>query len=245
MKNRPKTAVHPIIIVYNGIMKKRYFFVLLVLTVAFGACTDFFSGSLATWAARDPDKLVPPVNADNVFDIIAEFENNPDASLAVLKRIQNALADAPDGEKITLQVAALEAAANAVGLVNAVFGAITDPDDIMEDSAKDIMLDVINGMTNLEAAGSLLLDVLPAPGTPEFKAFVASANPNDLAFAAVILLAGEAKRQPGDMGAYIDGFGATSNPVENLAIELAKAAQEHPDEMTGPMKDIIKGLNLA
>ena len=217
--------------------KRRFFLVLVILGVAvfFASCTDFFSTSWASWAARDPDSLVPTVTPGNVDELIALAENNPDLSLAVLKKIRDASKKASGTDKQKLQNAALEAAVNAAGLGQAVLGVAKDLGSL-EDDAKDIVIDAINGMDNLDAAASILAEIL-AGG---FDA--STADPNDLALAAVVILAAEAKKAPGGIDDYIDHFQDTPlTPVEQLAVDLALAAK---DNVSGPLKDLLDNLNL-
>ena len=219
-------------------MKKSYFcFVsmLLAVVVVSVSCTDFFSTSWASWAARDPDNLIPAVTPENVDELIAKAENNPDLSLALLKKIQSAANSASGTDKQKLQNSALEAAVNAAGLGQAVLGVATDLGSL-EDDSKSIVIDAINGMDNLDDAASILADIL-AGGFDD-----STADPNDMAMAAVVLLAAEAKKSPGGIDDYIDHFQDTPlNPVEQLAVDLALAAK---DNVSGPLKDLLDSLNL-
>ena len=221
-------------------MRKHYFFfvpVILAVMAVLVSCTDFFSTSLAPWAARDPDKLIPAVTAGNVNELIAMAENNPDLSLAVLKKIRDAANKATGEDKHKLQSAALEAAVNAAGLGQAALGAASDLGSL-EDDPKAVVIDAINGMDNLDAAASILTEIL-AGG---FDA--TTADPNDLAMAAVVLLAAEAKKAPGGIDGYIDHFDsqAPQSPAEQLAVDLALAAI---DNVSGTMKDLLESLNLV
>ncbi|MDR2258061.1 MAG: hypothetical protein LBE14_02805 [Treponema sp.] len=226
-------------IVYVGI-----FFMVLPL---FFSCTDFFSTSLASWAARSPDSLIPTVTAGNVDELIANSENNPDMSLAVLKKIEDALKNAGSGEASALQAAALGAAANASGFGSAILNKADDISKIMEDkdNAKGMVVDAIQDMPNLKETSETLTTILPKPGTGEFDAFVEKANPDDLATAAAVLLAAEAKGKEN----YIDTFdpGAADTESAKLAVELARAASRkyEEDNSTGRLKDILEGLNLV
>lgn len=210
------------------------------------SCTDFFSTSLAPWAARDPNSLIPPVTTGNVDELIAGAENNPDMSLAILKKINDALKGADADEASSLQAAALEAAANASGLGPAILNQADDISQIMEDkdNAKGLVIDALNDMPNLKETGETLTSILPEPGTPEFAAFVEKADADDLATAAAILLAAEAKNQGED---YINTFDASAaTGSAKLAVELAAAASRKYEETesSSRLKDILEGLNL-
>lgn len=247
-------------------MRKRYFFfitVTLAFTAVFTSCTDFFSNSWARWAARDPDKLVPKVTAGNVDELIATAENNPDLSLAILKKIQAATNGASEDDKLKLQSAALGAAANAAGLGQAVLGAAgqltslsgdNSEDDIKD--ATDMLLNAINGMKNLEASCAALCGILPDPADQAaFDAFTAAASANDLAMAAAMLIAGEVKNQVNNdvtPEEYLEDIknrieqGDDLKESENLAraMALAAAIPGRENELSGPLKDVLEGLNL-
>ena len=229
--------------IYNNTMIKRYFVLFAaipVILVLFGSCTDFFSTSLASWASRDPDKLVPAVTTDNVDELVASAENNPDLSLAVLKKIRSAAKGATGDNKQKLQDAALEAAVNASGLGQAVLGVATDLASL-EDDPRAVVTDAIKGMNNLDDAALILSEIID----DDFD--MDKADPNDLALAAVVLLAGEAKKaeqEPGGIDAYIDNFNPndpTLSPEEKLAVDMALAAK---DKISGPLADALRELGL-
>jgi hypothetical protein len=224
------------------------------------SCTDFFSTSLAPWAARDPSKLVPAVTTGNVDELIALAENNPDLSLEVLKKIKAAAENASPEDKAKLQAAALEAAVNASGLAQSVLNNAGEISSIANaDDAKKLVLDAVNSMSNLEEAGSLLNQIIPAPADPlhpeddpAFTSFTDNASVDELAMAAVVLMAGEAKQTVNSGGTasledYIDSVDP-ANPTgsQELAVAMALAATvaTRADELSGPMRDALKGLNL-
>jgi len=241
--------------------------------VLFASCTDFFSASWAKWAARDPDKLIPKVTTGNVNDLVAKAENNPDLSLALLKKIQDAANSASGNEKLKLQSAALGAATNAVGLGQAVLGAAGSLTSLSGDTqtqiedAKNMVLNAINSLQNLDATSSALVSIVPNPYdadgniTPEFQAFSDTASANDLAMAAAVLIAGQAKNYVNDpnnsddpddyissLGNRIDG--TSTDPLtdqENYAraMALAAAAVSRSGELSGPLQDVLSGLNLV
>jgi hypothetical protein len=220
------------------------FFIVLPL---FFSCTDFFSTSLASWAARNPESLIPKVTTDNVDELIASSENNPDMSLAVLKKIQDALKGAGSGATSDLQAAALGAAANASGFGSTILNKAGDISKVMEDkdNAKGLVVDAISDMPNLVETSETLTAILPKPGTGEFDAFVEKADADDLATAAAVLLAAEAKGKDD----YIDSFDPNTADTESarLAVELARAASQkyEEDNSAGRLKDILEGLNLV
>lgn len=250
-----------------GRRRTRFFFVPMIIAgfTLLMSCTDFFSNSWAKWAKRDPDRLIGKVTADNVDELIATAENNPDLSLAILKKIQDAANGASDKDQVKLQSAALGAAVNAVGLGQAVLGAAgkltSISADNAEEDAKNMVVDAINSLKNLEAVNSALTSILPDPGadplTPsaEFSAFAAGASADDLALTAAVLIAGEAKKQidgyNGDVDAYVDDItdrveNGTLTYTENLAqaMAIASVLVDRQDELSGSLLDVLNGLNL-
>jgi hypothetical protein len=224
--------------------------IIFLLTGLLLSCTDFFSNSLAPWAARSPASVIPAVTTGNVNDLIASAENDPDMSLEVLKKIKDALAGASPEEASSLRAAALAAAANASGFGSAVLNGAGDISKLMEnpDNSKGMMVDALNDMSNLGTSSDNLTAILPEPGTADFDAFVEKASADDLAAAAAVLFAAEAKGSS-DSDGFINDFDA-NNPNNSssaaLSVELAKAASRKYDESDsgGRYKDLLSGLNL-
>ena len=229
--------------------KKQTILLILLIGMAalLGSCLDFFSNSWASWAARDPSSLIPAVTLDNVNDLIEMAENDPDLSLALLLRIGEAVDDASDEEKAALQAAAVEAAVNAVGLGQTIAGAAGDFANISDvDSAIDVIMDAINNMPNLDEVSEALFDLLPAPGSGEFNTFIENATAEEIALAAILLLAGEAKKYDSDPNHNIHNFdisGEGSDEAE-LAKALAMSLTTIQDELPPNLYDILSGLNL-
>jgi hypothetical protein len=223
------------------------FFAVLVAAGLVCSCTEFFSTSLAPWAARDASSLIPPVTTGNVNDLITGSENNPDMSLAVLKKIQDAVNGASAEEASSLQAAALQAASNASGIGPVLLNKAGNISDVVNnpDSARDMVVDAINEMPNLKETGEALAAVLPEPGTPAFDAFVEKASADDLATAAAVLLAAEAKDKDADFINNFDPAAANTSSAQ-LAVALGTAASKKFDEgdSSGRFKDILGGLNL-
>ena len=217
------------------------------------SCTDFFSTSLAPWATRDPDKVIGNVTAGNVNDMVALAENDPSLSLAVLNQIQTAInGNISDQEKLVLQNAAVGAAINASGLGQAALEMVSNISNFEGSDSADLLIQAIDGMKNLEEAASVLSGILPDPSDRDsFDAFTESASADDLAMAAALLIAGEAKKMGGDnINDYISSLGQnieegkTLTYEENLAYEIALAALDRSQELSGPLGDLIAGLNL-
>jgi hypothetical protein len=219
------------------------------------SCTDFFSNSLAPWAQRDRTKLTVKVTADTVDQLLADYGNDPDTSLAILKGIKDAVKGASGHDKLDLQSAALEAAANAAGLGNTVLNqfntildAVADPDPTVIEST---IQNIIDSLDNLQGASAALLGALPDPAVDPtgFDNFVANSSPDKLALAAAVLLAAEAENN-GGAGSYISGFNPASpaTPNEEMAAAIAtKIAGDYasPDsEVDKVIQNMLAQLNL-
>jgi hypothetical protein len=231
---------------YRGIL-----FALAVLIFPL-SCTEFFSTTLAPWAARDSASLIPPVTAGNVQDLIAQAENNPDLSLAILQRIKTAKETAKGEELSRLQAAALEAAVNATGLGSSLLSKAGEISNVVGDAdkAKDLVIDAINGMSNLSEASSLLDAILPksGDGSAAFQSFVDASSSENLAMSAAVLLAAESKKHA-SVNDYVENFdpNKTLTPGEQLTVNIANAALKkiETEGSGGPLGDILSGLNLV
>jgi hypothetical protein len=212
------------------------------------SCTQFFSTSWAPWAAREYDKLIPAVTADNVDQLTSIYENDPDGSLALLKKIQESQ-ESSDESSPVLEAAALKAAVNSIGLVSAIAGVAGDLSG-WDDSTdfKGIFENALNGMKNLEDASAALFEILPGIDDPGFDDFIAFASADDLAMGAVVLLLGEVSANVDfdDPDAFNDFL---ESLPDNQNIQLAKALVEASiakgDELSGPLRDILDNLNLS
>jgi hypothetical protein len=230
--------------------------VLGIVLFSLGSCTQFFTTSLATWAQRDPADLVPEVTASNVDTIVEQADKSPDLSKSVLKKIEETLKDNPPKsteDKVKLQTAALDAAANASGLVPAL---LDNSEDIVnaidsenpEDTVIPLVSEIIAGLDNLSDVSTSLIAIIPDPDTDAFNAFVAEASPEDLAMAAIILLTAEAQTA-GGVQEYIENFDPESSSLsgdEALAVALATQAVDlyATEGGTGHLSDILGSLNL-
>ncbi|MFQ3547477.1 MAG: hypothetical protein SNJ56_03995 [Termitinemataceae bacterium] len=215
------------------------------------SCREFFTTSLAPWAARDPASLIPPVSVSNIDDLVVLTANNPDQALALLGNINNALNGASPADVPVLQAAAVEVAANASGISQAVLAQMDDLMAAMGGSGNvvSVISEAIGGLSNLSGSATLLEQILPDPNTDAFNAFVAQSSPEALAMAAIVLLAAEAQASPGGVESFINGFDP-SNPnsdTQTLAVALAAAAAASyaASGGTGPLADILSNLNLT
>jgi hypothetical protein len=219
--------------------KKIGFLPCLAVLVLNLSCSDFFTSSLASWAQRDPSSLIPAVTTGNVNDLILLTESSPDQSLALLRGI--AAAD-PSPE---LQAAAITAATNASGIGAAILQHAGDISTIDASNAEGIVADAINSLSNAVEAGAVLESIIPIPPPPpstDWDDFVAEASAEDLAMAAVVILAGKAK-DSGDPATYISAFSSTLGPSEELAQALADAALAKPDR-SDLLEDLLDGLHF-
>lgn len=220
--------------------------------LSLGSCRQFFTTSLAPWAARNPASLIPPVTTTNIDELLTKFANNPDQSLALLDKIADALDTASATDAAVLQAAALQAASNASGVATSVFSNAGTMLETLQGSGDiiPVISDAIAGLSNLAPSATALTSILPDPSdTDAFDAFVAQASPEDLAMAAIVLLAAEAQADSGGVEDYITNFNpASPNPgAEALAVALAEAAATAyaASGGTGPLADILAGLNLT
>ena len=218
----------------------------LFIVMFFASCTDFFSTSWFSWAARDPDALIPKVTAGNVNEMAAMFEDDPDGSLALLKKIKDAHSSASGEDKKKLQNAALEVSVNSTGLTGAllkVANNIGDFSNLDENDAKDLLQKTINSMNNLASAGALLLEILPDPDDEEkWDAFIESANPNDLAMAAIVIVLGDVKANYDSIEEYVEE-GGNSESIK-MAQAIIEVLQVEPIELSDMLAKIIEQLKL-
>jgi hypothetical protein len=222
----------------------------LLASLIFVSCTDFFTTSWGEWAARDPASLIRKVTASNVDELISMSENNPDLSLEVLKKISNAAGSASGTEKTKLQTAAVTAAVNASNLTTTLMNNVSNVSALEDaDAVKALVTNTLNSMNNLAPAADNLAAVLPDPAdTGAFEAFVDSASADDLALAAALILAGEAKKSGNldDFSNY-NSSNPTSGPlylVEQLAVK-AKDKYDAGDSAGSSLKDLLGALYLV
>ena len=248
-------------------MKHFYRHILIITAIFAGflcfSCTDFFTTSLFPWASRNPNDIIPKVTKDNVDDLIELFENDPDGSLALLKKIKDAAGEASGDEKNQLLGAALEAAVNASGLGQAIISAAGNINNLKdEEDVRGMLLETMDKLTNLEETSAILSGMLPKPGdypdhpNPEFLEFCDKAKTEDLAMAAVVLLLGVASKScDGDFNALLDDplkFLDNKNLDFKDSVELAQAmalvaAIKGKDEILekdSPLRNILEHLNL-
>jgi len=247
---------------WSTILRYRFFCIILGVSAALviASCTDFFSTSLFPWAARDPNSLIPTLTAQNIDDLLKLAENDPNLSLALLKKIQSAKNGMSVADQQKLMNASLQAAVNAAGLGQSVLGAAGSLATIdfkaadATDQAKNAVLNAVGSLSNLDAASQALLGTLPQPGSnpaapsQEFIDWAKNANPDDMAMAAVVLVAGGIGNisDTSDEGIkeYLDGLSNKTETPENLALALAIATQLEGRKVSGPLGSVLEGLQL-
>ncbi|MDR2184737.1 MAG: hypothetical protein LBO80_03580 [Treponema sp.] len=216
----------------------KYGLLFLLLLVFAAGCSDFFSASLAPWAARDPADLIPDVDAGNVWELVKLTEDDPDLSLELLKNIRGAAAGASPPDQAKLWAAGLTAAANASELGSAILRNLRGKDDLNADGIRSLINNALNDAGNLRAAAAVLEQILGTDPVTANPGFVNAASAGDLAMAAAILLAAEAKQS--GLSNFIDSY--MPDPG-SLIYKLAAEAYGKPD-VSGAIKDVIDGLNL-
>jgi hypothetical protein len=224
----------------------------LVVFLFFVSCTGFFTTSWGEWAARDPASLIPKITVSNVGELISMSENNPDLSLEVLKKIGNAAGSASGTDKTKLQNAAITAAVNASNLTTTLLANASNVSTLEDaEDVKDLITNTLNSMGNLTPASDALTGILPDPAVDSsgFDAFTDSASADDLALAAALILAGEAKKSVNSED-FIANYtpGSPANAPLILAEELAGKAKEKYDagaNADSPLKDLLDKLGLV
>jgi hypothetical protein len=223
-------------------VKKKIMIPGVLLSLVFVSCTDFFTSSWGTWAARDPANLIRNVSAGNVDEYITMAENNPDLSLELLKKIGGASGSASGSDKAKLQSAAVTAAINASNLTTTLMNNAADVSSLENtDDVKNLVTSTLNSMNNLTPASDALVGILEQ----DKAAFMASASADDMALAAVLILAGEAKKAGPDV--FSDYENATippsSQPTIDFVEELATAALDKQQSGGGEDSELLKLLD--
>ncbi len=234
----------------------------LCAAFALASCQDFFTTSLAEPLARDPADLIPTVTAGNAAELAAQVSNDPDASLVVLDGLETAIASASAAEVPALVALALEVTSNASGVGGALLesaGPIADllmNGDFSDTSTQTdlfaIIDDSIAGLDNLGGSADTLTSIITdlTDGGSTLADITATASADDLAMAAVVLLANEASSSSySGVEDYVDYLGSSPSlsASEQLAADLAEAAAAKyaAEGGTGPLADLLSSLNLT
>ena len=182
------------------------YFVAAAACLALASCQQFFTTSLAKPLARDPASLIPAVTASNAKALADTVADDPAGSLVVLKGLADVVASAPPAEQPALAALALDVAANASGVGSALLestGEIADlvtggnlSDPATQDKLFDAIDNAIGGLANLGDSAETLTTILT--GTSATIGQIAeNATADELAMAAIVLLAANAKDSGG------------------------------------------------
>jgi len=228
----------------------------IVLSVV--SCQQFFTTSLGDAFARDSKDLVPKVSANNAADLAAETDGDAAASLELLDGLTDLIADADAEDKADLVAVALDVSSSASGVESAVLeesdelldilqnGDLDDP--AVQEDVYDLIDDALAGLDNLSESADAIVDIFSDPHV-SIQDVAAASSAEDLAMAAVMLLASEASQATAGVSSYIDDFDAEGEltPTEALAVALAEAAAEKYEEEggEGPLADLLDTLNLT
>ncbi len=222
------------------------------------SCQNFFTTSLGTPFVRDSSTLVANLTVDNVADCVESAKNDQSLSLAILDSLSSLIDTASAEEVPALQSAALDAAVNASGVGTAIGEIISDSTvldivlsgDLSDQTTQDELIgyvdDVLTGLDNLSEASSLLVDVLPDPtDTTAYAAFVDSSTPEQLAMAAVTLLADAATSSGDDLVTFVSTLDTSDSEIA-LAMDLATSAADKyaVEGGTGAFSSILSAFGL-
>ncbi|MFA6508743.1 MAG: hypothetical protein WCT14_21775 [Treponemataceae bacterium] len=241
-------------------MNKRF---LLFFPVAISAvfilasCQQFFTTSVAAPLARDPASLVPAVTSANAATLADEVANDPDASLAVLSGLEDLIAAAPASEQAALAALALDVASNASGVggallesADSIAGILTSGDFSDSTELFAAVNTAIAGLDNLSESASSLVSIFGSTSATVDE-IAANSTADELAMAAIVLLAANASTHTGGVSGYVadlDGTGSgTISPSEQANADLAAAlAQAAIDSgASGTLASILGMFNLT
>ncbi|MFP3090621.1 hypothetical protein LQZ21_09880 [Treponema sp. TIM-1] len=220
----------------------------MAILVSCDSVSGFFSSSWGSGLKRDPEKLLPKINAGNALELANESAGDKKKAKLVAEKIQDALAktDNPADQKVLLE-AGLIAANNASDLVMVMMGNINvfkDPQVTV-----DRILDKIQTAGDVQTNAGLISGLLDA-GKVKKPADLAGSAQDELVLSAVTLLLADAqsmgKTNPADQEDYLKDFGQKKQDSQNLtdkqkkALILAEAAAKNP----GPFTDMLERLHL-
>lgn len=233
--------------------------VAVCVALSLSSCQQFFTASWGTAFVRDPSTLVGNLDADNAAELVDSAKSSPDLSLALLESMDEVIADASAAEVPALQAVAVDAAVNASGVAGAIVEQVQPvleivmgedlSDPTVQEDLVNIVETALGSLDNLAAAGAGLTAVLPDPDADPtaYAAFVDAATPDQLAMAAVTLLASAAEASPLSLTDFVASIDPSSPSADvKLAVDLANsAATEYAaDGGTGPLASILASLNL-
>jgi hypothetical protein len=184
---------------------------MVILSLGLGSC-EFFTTSWGTWAARDVERSLPDVNAENVDALIALYAGDQEASLAVLEKIGGAVKNSRDAsEKAKLRAASLDAALNGSGLVNAFYKKMGillselantgSPEEVEIDDVFSLFSEV----QHPHVISEVLRETLPKGDDADFDRFAAAAGPAQMALTGLVVMIDELDQVDGTINNNITG----------------------------------------
>jgi hypothetical protein len=209
-----------------------------------GAC-EVFTSSWAPWAARDLNAILPEVNSGNARDMVDQFADDPDMSLEILKKIAAAInkTKSPE-EKTKLRTAALDAAINASGIMDAFIGSITD---FLEDDKRDLkmVVDTFGGIKNTESISTSLVSSFSEVAvweTQDDKRKIADSADNSaqLLLSALLIAKNELEKNGGDFSVERIESISLNDPNLRVPIAMVYAAGEKESNIQRIIVDIIE-----
>jgi hypothetical protein len=194
-----------------------------------GSC-EVFTTSWGTWAARkDLSRSMPEVNSGNVKDMVFEFAGDPDASLALLGKIAEAVKGTTDpNEKSKLRAAALDAAINASGMTQVFIdhiGVLLETASGSDEIDVDEMFSIFDKIEHTEAISNQLVTIIPTKkADPKgFQDLSQEAGSATIVMGALILVVAEKGNK--SIEEYIEDLDpdVPSNTKAELAIDFIEA----------------------
>jgi len=236
-------------------------------------CQEFFTGTLSGGFARDASDLAKNATADNVAEFAATAKSTGDTELsaALLAKMDEIIADNPDD--VALKVVAVDLAIEASGVGDAFLESSADilnsmnDETLTADEQSTAVIDAVNdalaGLANLDASSDAILTYAVDAVDPSVLsvAFVAASTADQLAFAALTIVASEATSYTGgldtlstDLQEYSDYLNGGTDPgldpaltaKLDLVIDLANAAKTKAVEAdpTSKLAEMLANFNL-
>jgi hypothetical protein len=215
----------------------------LLALLLLSGCPDFVSTSWGAWAKRDPGKLIPTPDSNNVSDLVDAARGDKEFAKELLGKIKGEVNNAQGEEKAALQGAGISAAASASGLdVELISGASkllsaatsSGGDSSAADAALDAVDEIYQGMkdTDLTSIADDLMEILDDEATFSAdyhnSATSSKTSTDDITVSLMVLLVAEAQESGYDnVNEYVDGFksrkdeGVLLSEKEQKAVFLA------------------------
>ncbi|MDR1047440.1 MAG: hypothetical protein LBL64_06680 [Treponema sp.] len=206
-------------------------------------CPDLMSTSWGNFAKRDPAKLIPVPDGNNVADLVDAARGDKEFARELLGKIKDEVDNKQGEEKAALQGAGISSAAaasgldmelisNASNLLNA--GSSPGEGSAEANAALDAVDDIYQGMkgTDLTSIANDLVDILADEATFSAdyhnSATGSKTTTDDITISIMVLFIAEAQENGyDDVNEYVDGFktrkdeGVSLSEKEQKAIFLA------------------------